>query len=109
MAGVGRTVAGMAAHSEVKAKTATLAAATADSVTLSGQRSFVEIVHHGDETDPIYFTVDSAVAAPTAAADDTEVILPGERLRVGPVRAGVSTVVNLVSAGTPTYTVIAVA
>lgn len=99
----------MAAYTEIKSKHATLVAATADSVTLTGQAQFVEIVHHGDDTDPIYFTTGAAVSAPTAAADDTEVILAGERLRIELPRQAEVRVVNLVSAGTPTYSVIGVA
>lgn len=100
----------MAAYSVRQAKTQTLAASTVDTVTLTGSFSAVEIVHHGTVANPIFANI-GATGTPTVGGDDEEVILPGERVRIPGYGAGGggNTVVSLISAGTPTYTVIGVA
>jgi len=90
----------MAAVAGAHSAHATLAAATEDIVTLTGApQKAGEIVNHG--TDVIYFRTDEVTIV--AEADETEVVLGGERLTI---RFGSSGTVNLISAGTPTYSVI---
>lgn len=90
----------MAAVAGIRAAHATLAAATEDVVTLSGGVSLPgEIVNHG--TDAIYFRTDGTAAV--AAADENEVVLGGERLSIRLPQSGV---VSVISAGTPTYSVL---
>jgi len=75
-------------------------ASTADTVTLSGGgRKSAEIVNHG--TDVIYFRTDGTAAV--EAADENEVVLGSERLAI---KLGDDGEVSLISAGTPTYSVI---
>lgn len=92
----------MAAYSGMRIVHATLVAATVDTVTLDRDYSEVEVTNV-DGVAPLYFTVDAA--APTVAGNDTEV-LPGAigRLRI-PSGSGSPTVVRLISAGTPKYSV----
>jgi hypothetical protein len=91
----------MAAVAGVRSAHATLVAATADTVTLSGGGGKGgEIVNHG--TDAIYFRTDGVTAV--AAADENEVVLGGERLSIELPSTGI---VSLISAGTPAYSVIA--
>ncbi len=90
----------MAAVAGGRSATATLTAATVDTVTLNRQ-SQVEIVHHGG-ADVIYFRVDDT--DPVVAADDCEVLLPSERLTVHLDNNDL----KLISAGAMTYTVVAV-
>ena len=99
----------MAAYSVSFVKTATLAASTVDSITLTGPIQAVEIVHQGNVTNPIYVLVDDAVAAPTVAGDNCEVVLSNERCRFSKIGSNLgSTVVSIISAGTVTYTVVGV-
>lgn len=90
----------MAAVAGITSAHATLAADTEDIVTLSGasQRPG-EIVNQG--TDAIYFRTDGITAV--GLADETEVVLGGERLSLRFNEAGT---INLISAGTPTYSVV---
>ena len=90
----------MAAVAGIRAAHATLVAATADTVTMSGgQGKAAEIVNHG--TDAIYFRVDGTAAV--SAADENEVVIGSERLSVWLPDSGE---VSVISAGTPTYSVI---
>ena len=90
----------MAAVAGIRAAHATLVAATVDTVTMSGgSRKRAELVNHG--TDVIYFRVDGV--DPVAAADENEVLLPSERLAIPLPDSGE---VRVISAGTPTYSVI---
>lgn len=90
----------MAAVAGNRSAHATLAAATEDVVTLSGgPRKRAEIVNHG--TDAIYFRTDGTAAV--AEADENEVVIGSERLAI---TLGDSGEVSLISAGTPTYSVI---
>ena len=90
----------MAAVAGIRSAHATLAASTADTVTLSGgSRKSAEIVNHG--TDAIYFRTDGTAAV--EAADENEVVLGSERLSI---RLGDAGEVSVISGGTPTYSVI---
>lgn len=94
----------MAAYSGILIKHAQLAAATVDVVTLNGDYQRVEVVNR-DGTAEIYFTVDGA--APTVEGDDTH-LLPaaiGGLLVSAGSETGSPTIVRLISAGTPKYTV----
>lgn len=97
----------MAAYTDIKSKHWSLVGSQVDSITITGQHTGVEVVHHGDNTSPVYFLVSTAATTPAVAADDTEVILPGERLRLSVSVRG-ATVVSVVSAGTPRISVIGV-
>jgi hypothetical protein len=90
----------MAAVAGVRSAHATLVAATADTVTISGGGGKgAEIVNHG--TDAIYFRTDGVAAV--AAADENEVVIGGERLSIELPTSGI---VSVISAGTPTYSVV---
>ena len=90
----------MAAVAGIRAAHATLVADTADTVTMSGgARKRAEIVNHG--TDAIYFRTDGTTAV--GLADENEVVLGGERLTINLSNTGI---VSVISAGTPTYSVI---
>jgi hypothetical protein len=88
----------VASHTAVKAQHATLSAATADTVTLSGSGNTLRIRNRGTAGD-IYFTVDGVV--PVSLADDTYFCGPGESI----VLESGGKVVKLISAGTPEYSV----
>lgn len=99
----------MAAYSKIKSKHWTLTGSQVDSLTLTGQTRFVELVHHNDTTDVVYFAVDTAATAPTVAGDNFEVLLPNERIRISIPRAGAgSPVVSVISVGTPTISIIGI-
>jgi len=100
----------MATYSVTKSKTATLAASTIDSITVSDGCRTVEVVHHGDVTQPLYLTVGTAAGVPTVAGSNFEVVLAGERLRLPspPVRGDTDVVVSIICAGAATYSVIGV-
>lgn len=90
----------MAAVAGIRAAHATLAAATVDTVTMSGgAKKRAELVNQG--TDVIYFRTDGT--DPVEAADENEVLLGGERLSISLPDSGE---VRVISAGTPTYSVI---
>lgn len=94
----------MAAVAGVRSAHATLAADTADTVTLSGgARKRAEIVNHGDGA--IYFRSDGTTAV--AEADETEVVLANERLAIYLNDDGELSVIGA-SGVTPTYSVIVV-
>lgn len=94
----------MASHSAVRVQTFTLGAGVADDVTLSlSSIATLELVHHGNVTNPVYFRLDATT--PVAAADENEVLLPNERLRVA-ARGGTTQVLGFISAGAATVTVI---
>ena len=90
--------------------TQTLVAATNASVSITGKGRRVELVHHGDATDVVYFR--AYAAEPTdaltgAGADDEQVLLPGERLVLGTPRGdGEPIWLEFISAGIPTVSVI---
>ena len=101
----------MAAETGVRSLHAELTASTEDTATLSacdkvGMRA--DLVHHGylldgttAATEPIYFRLDGTAAA--AQADETEIVLSGERVSIQLPATGQ---VSLISAGTPGYSLI---
>lgn len=90
----------MAAVAGIRSCHATLVAATADTVTLSGGGGKrAEIVNHGTGT--IYFRTDGTAAV--SEADENEVVLANERLAINLPDTGI---LSVISAGTPTYSVI---
>lgn len=101
----------MASYSEAVSKTATLVAATADTVTLTGPYRKIQVINH-DSTARISCRLGgTAVAA--ADEDDSYPVLPGGTTTLydaadvgssGSIAA--DAVVTLISAGTPTYTVL---
>jgi hypothetical protein len=94
----------MATISGTRSETATLVAATADSVTLSQAvgkpTARFEVSHHSDVAVPIY--VNSRGVAATVGGDNCAVILPGDTKVVGCTSEGA---ISLISSGIPTYTV----
>ena len=90
--------------------TQTLVAATNASVSITGNGRVVELVHHNDTTDVVYFKTYAAEPVDDlsgAGADDEEPLLPGERLTVNCKRGdGEPIWVELISAGTPTVSVV---
>lgn len=93
----------------VDVSTQTLVAATNASVNLTGPGRTVELVHHGDDTTAVYFK--TYTSEPTddltgAGADDEEVLLSGERLTVNTKLGTTGIWVELISAGTPTVSVV---
>lgn len=90
----------MAAVAGIRSAHATLVAATADTVTLSGGANrTAEIVNHG--SDAIYFRADGTTAV--SEADENEVVIGGERLSI---RLPSDGAISVISAGTPVYSVI---
>lgn len=99
----------MAAYSVTFVKTATMVASTVDTFTLTGPIQAIEVVHHGNVTTPVYVIVDDAVAAPTVAGDNCEVVLPNERCRFSKIGSNLgSSVVSIISAGAVTVSVVGV-
>ena len=94
----------MASYSGVHIKHATLTAGTADTVTLDGDYTSVEIINR-DGAAEIYVTVDTNVT-PTVGGDNCDV-LPAVigALTLDASGYGTPTVVQLISAGAPAYTV----
>lgn len=101
----------MATHSVTRSKTATLTAATADTVTVTGTISKLQVVNHG--TTRISVTYNGAAA--TVDGDNTIPVPPGgvtvlyDKGEVGDaavVDSSVDHVVSLISSSTPTYCVV---
>lgn len=86
----------------------TLVASTVTTVTLDQDYSEVSIIHHGDNSSPVYALVDSGATDPAVAGAGTDVVLSGGyAVLPAPGGGGTATQVKLVSAGTPTVSVIA--
>lgn len=90
----------------------TLTANTAKKVSLTGKMSrTIEICHHGGAvSDPLFITQARTEAALTAAAknaDETQVVLAGERLRVT-APSGNETWVSVICNGTAGVSITAV-
>ena len=85
----------------------TLTASTVDTVTLDAYGRYIEIVHRGSATNPIYFCVGRSAATPTVAGADTLVVLSTKPTVVPwPVDSPASTAqVKLISAGAEPYSV----
>lgn len=100
----------MASHTVETAKHSTTTAATVDTITFNGFARYVQIVNR-DATDALYVTLGSvnvAPAAPTAAGDDTLVVMPNSSLTVAypTPAAGKGAVVKVIpGANTPAYSV----
>lgn len=98
----------MATGSAYKSLHATLTADTVDTVSLTGWTKYVRVVNTS-ASDLIYVTTDGST--PTVEGDNTYVVLPSSDLLL--INEGVlpepalgtsgSTVVKLISSGTPTY------
>lgn len=101
----------MATESAHFAVTNTLVAATVDTITLDSYGVMVQIIHHGNVTDPLTFTIGAAanITTPVSEANDTYTVVSGTSLNVSwPLDvSGLSGggVVKLISAGTAKYTV----
>jgi hypothetical protein len=85
----------------------TLTANTADTVTLDVYGRYIEIVHRGSATNPIYFCVGRSPAAPTVAGNDTLIALSTKSTVVPwPVDSPASLAqIKLISAGAEPYSV----
>lgn len=96
-------------HTAADVSTQTLVAATNASVSITGPGRTVELVNHST-TDVVYFKTYEAEPVDDltgAGADDEEPLLPGERLTVECARgAGEPIWIELISAGTPTVSVV---
>lgn len=68
----------MATITDKKAITATLTSTTADRAQLLQFWDWVEVVNH--DTSTTLYTTDDGVTAPTAGAEGTVPVLPGERI-----------------------------
>ncbi len=104
----------MASYSVQTAKHQTLVASTVDDVTLASYGRYIQVLHRGSATNPIYFTVGrtaAATATPTAAGDNTFVAVAGVPVTVPwPIDSpGNAACVKLISAGAESYSVQVVA
>lgn len=96
----------MATYSVSTAKHATLVAETADTVTLTGNASFVTVFAVAGETAaPIYFTVGDNPTTATVEGNNTFVAYPGDNWTVK--FDGTNTKVSLISEGATEYSVVA--
>ena len=97
-------------NTAARVSTQTLVAATNASVSITDSGRVIELVHHNDTTDVVYFKTYNAEPVDDltgAGADDEEPLLPGERLIVNAKRGdGEPIWVELISAGTPTVSVV---
>jgi hypothetical protein len=85
-------------------ETNTLSASTVQTVTLTGGATrAVEIVHHGNVTNPIFVRTDGV--NPAIDGDDCDVVLAGERVQFGAGLRGSNPEIRLISVGLATYTV----
>ena len=75
----------MAAQTAINTQHATLTGTTADSITFSGNGSFLCVTNR-DATNTLYFTFNGVTAV--AAADETFVVLPLSSKTIGPGRFG---------------------
>lgn len=90
----------MASYSSTRSKHATLAPATVDTVVLSFNFAFVEVVNRATAGAGIFFTTDGT--DPTVSGDNTYWVGPDDALIV---RAGAADTVKLISATADSYTV----
>lgn len=96
----------MATNSVHSAAHATLIASTVDTVNLDVRGRYVQVVHRGSATNPIYFTLAASADTPTVAGDDTFVSTPSlPTVLAWPLDANVSAQVKLISAGAEPYSV----
>ena len=96
----------MATYSVSRAKHQTLVAATQDTVNLTYIGRYIQVLHRGSVTNPIYVTVGKTAATAVSGADDTLVATSTVPLIIPwPADAVASCQVNLISAGAESYTV----
>lgn len=82
----------MATHTATKSVHETLTTTTADTVNLNDQWTEIEVINRSG-TDPLYVRADGITAV--AAADDTDVVMPGEAVLMNRIpAAGISIVGN---------------
>lgn len=89
----------MADYSVNRAKHATLASGTVDTVSFAYSGSVLR-VHNRDTTVYISFTIDGTT--PTVDGDDEYVVAPGTSITIS---GSIVTTVKLIATGTPTYDV----
>jgi hypothetical protein len=94
----------MASYTVRRSKHATLVANTADKVTFTSKPKSIEVRNLSD-TAVIFFRCDGT--APTVNGDDTDRLGPGERLEVDGANIDPPEV-QLISSGTPGYSIRAV-
>jgi hypothetical protein len=92
----------MASYAATLATHQTLTAATVDTVTFDSDCNSVEVKNRSTGTDSVSFSVDGST--PTALGVNTYYVGPGEALIVDVPTSG-NSVVKLISAGTPAYSV----
>jgi hypothetical protein len=96
----------MATYSVHTAAHKTLAAATVDTVNLDVYGRYIQVVHRGSSTNPIYFSAARAAATPTVAGDDEFVVVAGSPTILAWPIDGMSTAqLKLISAGAEPYSV----
>ena len=96
----------MATYSVNTGEHATLTAATVDIVNLGVRGRYVQVVHRGSATNPIYFTLGATAATPAVAGDNTYVSTPSlPTVLAWPLDANASAQVRLISAGAEPYSV----
>lgn len=94
----------MASYSAARAVHKTLTGTTVDTVTLASSADSVEVINRSG-TDPLYVTVNGDV--PTAAGDNTHIVLAGGFKEIPVPPTGSSIVVKVIGNGNA-YTVEAV-
>jgi hypothetical protein len=92
----------MASYTGIWSKHAQLVAATIDTVTLDSDYARVEVINR-DGTAEIFFTVDGG--DPTVLGDNTHVVPASISKTTVHAFKKATTVVRLISSGTPKYTV----
>ena len=99
----------MANYSVNFAKHATLSSSVVDTVTLSESSTFVVVTNRATTGAGIFFTLgdlNTGVATPAVAGDDTYVLMPGMVLIIP--FDGTSTVVKFISADAQPYSVMVI-
>lgn len=86
----------MASYEENRAVHKTLTSTTVDTVTLASRADSVEVINRTG-TEPLYVTVDGST--PTAAGDDTHIVMPGGFKEIPVPAAGSSIVVKIIGSG----------
>lgn len=94
-------------YSVSRAKHATLTGGNHDTVNLTYTGRYIQVIHRGSTTNPIYLTAGVAtVATPTAAGDNTLVVTATVPLVIPwPVEAAGACQLVLISAGAEAYSV----
>lgn len=99
----------MATYSVSVAKHQTLGVATVDDVSFNVYGKYLQVLHRGSATNPIYFTVGGSAATtatPSSTGDNVYVVTAGAPITVAwPFTAGTTACVKLISAGAEPYSV----